>query len=227
MGMKPERRIAPCQQSPKFGGPKLRERKPEDSQGVTRQIRFNRKPQERNQHRRGNWPAHQSRRREAAHQEKRTERIDDVVHLKPIPRPLPAPDPRERSIQAVAEPIEREEESGEQQPARIPPRHRIACCRKQHRRKPQQRQMIGTDPLRQSRRHPQQTLSSPLRPSRFPEFAPRPRTRYPACGLQQRALLQSPRGIARQMLERSGGQISSFNGDWKAASSPPRGLPSV
>ena len=57
--------------------------------------------------------AHVAGEREAAEQERRAERVDDVVDVEAVARPLVLADARERAVEAVAEPVERQADDHE------------------------------------------------------------------------------------------------------------------
>src|SRR5205807_5592584 len=80
------------------------------SERVGRQIRVDGQHKKDNQQRGGDPLAHVTREREAEKQKQRAERIDDVVYIEPIARTLSISVSRQRSVQAVAKPVEKYED---------------------------------------------------------------------------------------------------------------------
>ncbi len=62
---------------------------------------------------------HESRARQPGHQERDADDVEDVIDVEAVARPLDAADPRQRAVEAVAEPVDA--------PARRP-RPRASCC---------------------------------------------------------------------------------------------------
>ena len=54
-----------------------------------------------------------ARNRQATHQEKSTERINHVIDVKTVPRPLLVANAREGSVEAVTKPVERQKKCGQ------------------------------------------------------------------------------------------------------------------
>src|SRR3984885_847536 len=102
-----QRQIAQCQQQPQFRRAKSPERQAKFSQGLGGKIGLNRKHEEADQQAGRDPGMYVARQRQATHERERPKAIDHVVDIKSIAWTLPPPHPRERSVERVAEPVQR------------------------------------------------------------------------------------------------------------------------
>src|SRR6202021_152137 len=104
--MEPQRHISECQQYPDFRWPKFCERELKNSQSIRRKVYLDRQHQEDDEHPEGDPPVDKAGNRQTSHQKESAEGIDHVVDIKTVPGPLPVAKARQRSIQAVAKPVD-------------------------------------------------------------------------------------------------------------------------
>ncbi len=91
------------------------ERHPEHSQTVRRQVDLDREQEVRDQYAQCNQRAHVAGYRQAAHKKQHAEAVDDVIDVEPVPRALLLPHPRDRSVEAVAKPVDGEPRNRQEQ----------------------------------------------------------------------------------------------------------------
>src|SRR6476660_3563162 len=118
-----------CQQDPEFGGAKSPMRQVELSHGVGGEVALDREHQESDQHSYGDSWFYKARKGEAAHQEQGRDGVGDMVNVEAIARPLAVAKARQRSVQAVAQPIHTEAENAQEERRGIPACKRVADSR--------------------------------------------------------------------------------------------------
>ena len=80
-----------------------------------------------------------ARERQPAEHEQRAERVEDVVDVEAVSRALMAAHPRQRAVEAVAEPVEREEEHDAPERGRYVARDGETHADQEHRDEPERR----------------------------------------------------------------------------------------
>ena len=63
---------------------------------------------------------HVSRKRQPAHERQPAEAVDDVVHVEAVARTLLLPHPGQCAVEAVSQPVERQEKDPGQEPVPVP-----------------------------------------------------------------------------------------------------------
>ena len=114
----------------------------EHSERVSRQIRIDGHHEIHNQQSGGHALAHVARKRQPEKQEQRAERIDDVIHIESVTRTLSIAVPRQRAIETVAKPVEKDEDIHQVQHQRIVLARGVARARTDHAQQSKYRQVI-------------------------------------------------------------------------------------
>src|SRR5947209_1987719 len=81
-----------------------------------------------------------------------------MVHVEAVPGPLALSHPRQRPVEAVSKPVQRQKENAPQQSLAMPPREGVTHSCKTLSEKPQRGKVIRVDPLGCARGHPEQDL---------------------------------------------------------------------
>src|SRR5687767_5621965 len=113
---------------------------------ISGKININRQQEVRHQHCKRDGPAHKTRKRQATDYEQDAEGIYDVVYVKSISRPLLVALARQRAVEAVAKPIDRQAKVHYQECRWPPLRQRVTEARAEHRCKAKEGQVVGLDP---------------------------------------------------------------------------------
>ena len=152
----PKREIRESKKDADFRGAELREGHAKNANRICGQVTLNRQKEECDEHSGGDTPIESARNSEATHEEERSYGVDDMVHVKAVTRTLAIAGTRERAIEAVSEPVEREENRCQEQAEGIPAREGIACARKKHGDEAEERQMIRVDFCGRARGEPEE-----------------------------------------------------------------------
>ena len=111
----------------------------ECAEGVRGEHDLDAQHQIRDQQHRRDLRAHVTGGAEAGQQEQRAEGIDDVVHVEAVSRPLLVAHARERAIQAVAEPVDRQTDCARKEHVRVLASQIVAKASAEHRHETEQR----------------------------------------------------------------------------------------
>src|SRR5688572_16252580 len=114
-----------------------------------REKHFARYEQVRDEQRQRDHRRHESRTRQAGHQKRDPDDIEDVIDVEAIARPLDTPDPRQRAVKTVAEPVEGQARDDDPEPVGVPARQPEAEPGERYRREREYGQVVGMDRRRQ------------------------------------------------------------------------------
>src|SRR5579862_4200263 len=118
------------------------------------EIALRGKHQEPDEHGESRLPVQQPGEAQAAHQGRRAEDVDNVVDIKAIARALLMADPRQRSVEAVTEPVEDDACNDSEERVAIEAGQRVEHARTDLRGKAKPRELIRSEPARSALGHP-------------------------------------------------------------------------
>ncbi|MFN8092876.1 MAG: hypothetical protein U0599_11745 [Vicinamibacteria bacterium] len=141
---------------PQLGAAEAAPRDLEAADRVRGQVGLDREQEVGDEERRADDRRHQARDGEAAHEEERPERVDEVVDVEAEARPLVAAVAGERAVERVAEPVEDEPRvDGVKEPG-VVRREGVGDAAGQERGEAEKREVVRRDGARHAGRHPQE-----------------------------------------------------------------------
>ena len=137
-------------QDSKLGRTEPEEAHLERLQGRRGEVHLDRQQVVGHQDRGGDQRRHVARQAEARDDHEGADRVEDVVDVEPVARPLAVADPGDGAVEAVAEPVDRQEHDDEPERGRIAGRKPVAGAGPKHGQAAQHGQVVRIDPGRQS-----------------------------------------------------------------------------
>jgi hypothetical protein len=99
----------------------------------------------------------------AAQQQGGADDVEHMIDVIAVARPLEAPDARERAIEAVAKPVQRQRGDDEPHGVRVPTQEPVPDAREQHGREREAGEVIGVHPARHPLGEPDEELFFAMR----------------------------------------------------------------
>jgi len=140
------RQVREHEQHPKLGAADRATGDPEHPGDVSRQRDLDAEQQVGHQQRHGGCGVREARQGEARQQGSRAETVDEVVDVEPVARARAVPKASQRSVKAVAEPVQQQAEVHAVEPLQVPRRERIGDAPTHQREQAQRRQVVRLDP---------------------------------------------------------------------------------